>query len=159
MGLEKLKLILNANLEYMIYPIMEVRDKQTKDATSISLPGQSYKQNVLMGISGQTADLTITYNIHDDGTDKSNSTIVADGTNSADIDGDGSITSITEQILYLKDHIQAPSSSASWTLTHTTGDMYSTLDVFFEEMDMATISLGSPKWRECTLRFQVGSSV
>jgi len=150
---DQLKLTLDPNsdnYQYIIDMIQDVDDRQSKDATSISLPGQSYKKNVLMGISGQTSEIDISFYIHDDGTDK------ADGSYTS------TVVSIDEQIDYLKNTMQAPSFSAKWELDKIQGDnvySYSAHPVFFEQVRMPTASRDSPNWRNCSISLVVGESI
>lgn len=153
MTLDKLKLSLNPssdNYQYIISQIVSVDDRQDKDAMSIALPGQSYKNNILLGITGQEAKIDITFNIHNDGTDKANGSYTS------------TVTTINEQIEYLKDVIQDPSFTASWQLDKIQGSNvynYSSLEVFQTQIRIPTASRDSPKWRECIMSLTVGEGV
>lgn len=150
MTLEQLTLALNPSgttREYQISMIQTVDINSTKEAFSIAPPGLAASDNLLLGISGMQADISITWNIHDDGTDK------ADGTYTS------TVTTIDEQIEYLEDVMQSPDFSASWQLTHDTGSAFASDEVFFESLDMPVISRESPKWRQASMTLRRGSAI
>lgn len=156
MALDQLKLTLNPdddNYQYIITNIVNVDDRQEKKAMSIALPGQSYKNNILMGISGQEAKIEITFNIHDDGTDKANSASSGYGSE---------VITIDEQIEYLKDEMQDKSFTAKWQLDKIQGSNvydYDALDVFLTQLRIPMASRDSPKWRECVMSLIVGEGI
>lgn len=150
MALEELKLTLNPstdNLQYRITMIQEVRVRSRKNAFSISPPGLSARENILLGVSGMNADLQVRFAVHDDGTDK------ADGTHSS------TVVSVEDQIRYLEDNIHAPDFGASWQLDHLTGAAFNNDEVFLEGVDVPILSRESPKWKECTLQLRRGKSL
>jgi len=147
MTLEKLKLTVNGTDSYIISMIDTVDLRSTKEAFSIAPPGLSASENILLGISGMNADITVRFRIHDDGSDKS------DGT------APSSITTIEDQITWLEDTIQSPAFDATWELDHLTGDAFANDEVFFEEFSTTPISRESPKWREATISLRRGGSV
>ena len=148
--------------KYIISNIQTVSDSQSKDAMSIALPGQSYRKNILLGVSGQEADISIDFNIHNDGTDKSDGTISASSSGDVTVRNDTSIsqaTTVPEQQFYLKDHMQNPSFTASWKLNDPDGILYNDMEVFFADMDTDMINMDSPKWKSCRLDFVVGEGI
>ena len=128
----------------MIQPI-DLRSR--KDAFSIAPPGLAASENILLGLSGMEADITIRFQIHDDGTDK------ADGTAAS------TVTTIEEQINYIEDVIHDPGFEAGWELDHLTGNAFNNDEVFLEEFSTAVLDRESPKWREATLQLRRGGSI
>lgn len=159
--------------EYEIDMIQNITDSQSKNSMNMSLPGISYRKNIMMGVSGQEADISINFKIHNDGTDKSNGTISSSSSGNVEIKGtEGNGIYITEaktvpqQIFYIKDHIQNKSFTASWKLYDPDGDFYGHsgqtepgIEVFFADMDLTIISRDSPRWKDCRLDFNVGEGV
>jgi hypothetical protein len=152
-NLEKLRLSLNpgatdgSTRTYDIYPISTVDISTTKDAFSIAPPGLSARENILLGISGMQADISITATAWDDGTDRANGSHTA------------TVTTVEEQLAYLEDDVHAPDFGASWELDHLTGSAINDAEVFLESVDKTVISQGSPKWKEFTLRLRRGQSI
>jgi hypothetical protein len=147
MTLEKLKLTVNGTDSYVISMIETVDLRSSKDAFSIAPPGLGASENILLGISGMNADITVNFRIHDDGTDKSDGTAPT------------SITSIEDQIRWLEDTIQDPAFDAKWELDHLTGNAFDNDEVFFEELSTTPISRESPRWRQATITLRRGGSV
>jgi hypothetical protein len=147
MTLEKLKLTVNGTDSYVISMIETVDLRSSKDAFSIAPPGLAASENILLGISGMNADITVNFRIHDDGTDKSDGTAPT------------SITSIEDQIRWLEDTIQDPAFDATWELDHLTGNAFENDEVFFEELSTTPISRESPRWRQATISLRRGGSV
>jgi len=147
MTLEKLKLTVNGTDSYVISMIETVDLRSSKDAFSIAPPGLAASENILLGISGMNADITVNFRIHDDGTDKSDGTAPT------------SITSIEDQIRWLEDTIQDPAFDATWELDHLTGNAFDNDEVFFEELSTTPISRESPRWRQATISLRRGGSV
>jgi len=150
MTLEKLSLTLNPSgsaEEYWIYPIQSVEIQSRKDAFSIAPPGLAASENILLGVSGMQADITIQATIWDDGTDR------ARGTHSSTVE------TVTEQITYLEDTIHAPDFSASWQLNHETGAAFADDDVFVERIEPTVIDQSSQKWKSLRIGLRRGSSV
>lgn len=147
MPLEKLKLTVNGTDSYIISMIQTVDLRSTKEAFSIAPPGLAASENILLGISGMNADITVNFRIHDDGSDKSDGTAPT------------SITSIEDQITWLEDTIQDPAFDATWELDHLTGDAFDNDEVFFEELSTTPISRESPRWRQATISLRRGGSV
>lgn len=149
--LEKLQLTLNPGetdeRQYTVTMLQEVSISSTKEAFSIAPPGLSARDNILLGISGMQADIDISFEVHDDGTDKANGTHT------------DTVVSVEDQIRYLEDTMQAADFGASWELDHLTGSAFNSDEVFFETVDLTPISLDSPKWKPATLRLRRGSSV
>jgi hypothetical protein len=151
MTLETLKLTLNPGdadeREYDITMIDTVDLSSTKEAFSIAPPGLSAADNILLGISGMQADISINWAIHDDGTDKANGTHTS------------TVITVEEQIEYIEDNMQSPDFGASWQLNHETGGAFNSDEVFFESFDTTVLSLESPKWKQATMRLRRGKSI
>lgn len=148
MTLHVLRLTLNGSQQYDVTMIDEVRVRSSKEAFSISPPGLAASENILLGISGMQADITIRFNIHNDGSDKAN------GTHSS------SVVTLDEQTNYLEDVMHAPDFDASWTLSHVQGgSAFSGDDVFLERFETPVINQSSPKWLEARLELRRGQSL
>jgi hypothetical protein len=152
--LEKLRLKLDRDGDgtiertYDIYPITgEISISSTKDALSVAPPGLSARENILLGVSGMQADISVPFAVHDDGTDRANGTHTEP------------VTTLTEQNRYLEDVMHAPDFAAGWKLDHLTGDAFDDDDVFVEGVEITSISADSSKWRPATLRLRRGSSI
>lgn len=166
MDLDNLRLTLTSeDWHYDMHPIQEVRDGQSKDAFSIAPPGMSPRDNVLLGISGMQGDLRIDFTIWDDGTDRADGTATDANipTSPAPDDRGGfdgeTVVTVPEQIRWLKWYIHRPDFSATWELSHTNGEMYESLPVFIEGLDIPTLSNEQPKWREASMTLRIGGSV
>lgn len=155
MTLEKLELKLHTDGDlsttedkrYQIYPIQTVDIESRKEAFSIAPPGLAASENILLGISGMQADISIDFTIWDDGTDR------ADGSHTS------SVISVPDQIGYLEDTMQDPGFQAAWELDHTTGSAFDDDEVFVENVAPTVISQESPKWKPCRMRLRRGGSV
>jgi len=151
MALEELSITVNPGdtdeREYQIYPIREVTISSTKEAFSIAPPGLGANENILLGISGMNADITIEAQAWDDGSDRAN------GTHSS------TVTSVEEQNTYLEDEIHAPEFATPVQPDHLTGAEFNDEPVFLENGDVTPISFDSPKWKPITLRLRRGQSV
>lgn len=152
-NLEKLRLTLNpgatdgSEREYDIYPISTVDISSTKDAFSIAPPGLAARENILLGISGMQADISITATAWADGADRANGTHTA------------TVTTVAEQLAYLEDDMHAPDFGAAWELDHLTGSAFNGDKVFLESVDKTVLSQSEPKWKEFTLRLRRGQSI
>lgn len=133
--------------EYYIYPIESVDPDQTKNATSIAVPGSAPTENIFMGVSGMEGNISISFYLYDDGTDRAN--------NSHDSD----VITVTEQYRYLRDVMHAPDFSVKWELDDISGNVFDQRPVFLEAFEATPISDASPKWAPATLRLRVGQSV
>jgi hypothetical protein len=150
MTLEKLSLKLNPSgttREYQIYPIDSVDIRSTKNAFSIAPPGLAASENILLGVSGMEADITISAFVWDDGTDRANGTYTS------------TVVTVEEQIEYLEDVIHDPSFDAAWQLDHLTGGAFSDDDVFVETIEPTVLSQQSPKWKPVRFGLRRGGSV
>jgi len=134
--------------EYEIGPLRGVDERQTKDALSISPPGQAASRNILIGLRGQEADITIRFFLHDDGTDRSNGTSPI-----------GSIETIAEQREYIREYIHAPGFDVTWQLDHPTGEEFDGDEVFLERIDIPTLVQDSPRWHQAAFELRRGGSV
>lgn len=152
-NLEKLRLKLDSNNDgtvdktYDIYPIQSVDVNSRKEAFSIAPPGLSAANNILLGISGMQADISISAQAWDDGSDRANGTHTS------------TVTTVEEQLNYLEDTIHDPSFSAAWQLDHLTGSAFADDEVFVENVDVTVISNDSPKWKDITIRLRRGESI
>ncbi|MFW5919842.1 MAG: hypothetical protein ACOCSF_06590 [Halanaeroarchaeum sp.] len=151
--LEKLRLKLDTeadgstDYEYDIYPITgEIQISSTKNAMSIAPPGLAASDNILLGLSGMEADLTIPFAVWADGEDRANAT------------ADSDVVSVIEQTTYLEQTMHDPGFSATWQLDHLTGDAFDDDKVFLESVDVVPISMDSRKWTPATLRLRRGGS-
>ena len=159
-SLDKIKLTLNPssdNYQYIITMIDEVRDNLEQSATTFTIPGETYRNNALLGVNGQESIIEVFWRLHNDGeTDYANS----------ENSGYGSpVNTIREQILYLKDTIHDPSFSSKWTIVDSAGiygdysDPATGLEVYLESVNIPTFQRNSPKWRECSMTLVVGDLV
>lgn len=152
--LEKLRLKLDSDGDgtvertYDIYPITgDIQISSNKDALSIAPPGLSARDNILLGVSGMQADITIPFATWEDGSDRANGTHTE------------TVTTAIEQNRYLEDVMHAPDFAASWQLDHLTGAAFDDDDVFVEGVEVTSISFDNPKWKPATLRLRRGSSI
>jgi hypothetical protein len=139
--------------DYEMSILQGVDESQEKPALSISPPGQSASNNILLGIQGQQGEIRITFFLHNDGTDKAN------GTAPAGVFTNDTVVTIAEQREWLREYIHDPGFDTKWTLTHDTGDEFSGDDVFLETIDIPTLQQDSPKWHEATMRLRRGGPV
>ena len=164
---DKLLIVLNPDsddVRYAVYPISQIRDAQTKPSISISPPGASYKENLLMGVSGQETEMDIEFYLHDDGEDKSHGTHPRDQ----------NVVSLSDQIEYLKDEIHESDFDTSWELYTNFGlwegydfnnEDYDSeprdegLEVFIEDVNLTILNENSPKWLQGTIRIKVGEGI
>lgn len=152
-NLEKLRLKVDPDSDdtfentYDIYPIQSVDISSRKDAFSIAPPGLAASENILLGISGMQADISINCTLWEDGADRANGTHTS------------TVTTVEEQITYLEDVMHAPDFSAAWELTHLTGSAFSDDEVFVETIEPTVLSQQSPKWRSCRIGLRRGGSV
>jgi len=151
MSLEKLRLTLNPGdtdeRQYSIYPIQSVDIRSRKDAFSIAPPGLSARDNILLGVSGMQADITIRCSIWNDGSDRANGTYTSD------------VITVQEQIRYLEDVIHSPDFAAVWELDHENGSAFSNDDVFVESIEPTVFDADSQAWKECRIGLRRGGSV
>lgn len=154
MTLEKLRLKADTDGDdvvektYDIYPIREVEIASRKDAFSIAPPGLGATENLLLGVSGMQADITIRALLwNDDGTDRANGTHTS------------TVETIEDQATYLEDEIHAPDFAARWELDHLTGNAFNDDNVFVEEITPVPISQDSPKWTEVRFVLRRGKSL
>jgi hypothetical protein len=152
--LEKVRLELTGDgYQYDIYPLRGIDESQRKDAVSIAPPGRAPAENILLGIKGMEGSLTVNFALHNDGTDKANGTAPT-----GDFANDTVVT-VAEQREWLLDYIHDPGFSASWTLTHLTGDILDGIEVFVENPDISYLQQDSPKWTDASIRLRRGSSL
>lgn len=161
MALETLRLEASSGPSYDITMIDGIDDSQRKDAVSIAPPGLPPRDNILLGVSGMNADVSVGWWIHNDGTDKSNGTAA----NEPDFPVD-TVETLNEQIVWLRDFVHAPAFDVSWTLTQIGGPraqetvlVYDNEPVFVESLDLPTIQNDSPKWLAATMGLRFGDSV
>jgi hypothetical protein len=139
--------------EYTMYPVQEANESQEKPGISISPPGAAARNNVIVGVQGQNADIPLEFAIWEDpdGTDRAN------GTHSS------TVVTVAEQINYLRDVMHDPSTTVPFELTHSPAGqlserVYDQDSVYFETLDMTTISASERKWKTATIRLQRGVS-
>jgi len=128
--------------QYEIGPLRGVDERQTKDALSIAPPGQAAAKNILIGLKGQEADITIRFVLHDDGTDRAN------GTAPAGEFADDTVVTIAEQREYIRRFVHAPAFDVTWQLDHPTGDEFNGDEVFLERVDIPTKRIGTHSLRK-----------
>jgi len=143
----------NDSYEYTMSVLQGVDESQEKPAFSISPPGQSAKNNILLGIQGQQGTIRINFYLYDDGTDKAN------GTAPAGVFDNDTVVTIAEQREWLREYIHASAFEVEWNLTHDTGDEFSGDKVFLESMDIPTLQRESPNWTEATLSLRRGGPI
>jgi hypothetical protein len=154
MSLETLTIELTGDgYQYVMKPLSGVDESQEKPAFSISPPGQSAANNILLGIQGQQGDIRIQFFLHDDGTDRAN------GTAPTGEFADDTVVTIAEQREWLRDFVHAPAFDSQHTLTHDTGNEYSSMDVYLETIDIPTLQQDSPKWTQASMRLRRGGPV
>jgi hypothetical protein len=148
---EELRLTLNPGdadeRQYDIYPIQEVQISSRKNAFSISPPGLAASENILLGVSGMEADLTIQAWVWDDGSDRANGTYTS------------TVTTLEEQDTYLEDVMHAPDFGAAWELDHTTGAAFNDDEVFVETVELTPLSTQGRKWHPVRIQLRRGGSV
>jgi hypothetical protein len=149
--LEQLRLTLNpgeaSEREYDIYPIESVDVRSRKDAFSVAPPGLSASENLLLGVSGMQAEVTIQATVYDDGSDRANGTHTS------------TVTTVEEQLAYLEDEIHAPDFGASWQLDHLTGAAFDDDEVFVESVEPTLISQQNPTWKPVRIGLRRGQSI
>jgi hypothetical protein len=150
-ALEELRLTLNPGdadeRQYDIYPIQEVQISSRKNAFSISPPGLAASENILLGVSGMEADITIQAWVWDDGSDRANGTYTS------------TVTTLQEQNRYAEDVIHAPDFGATWELDHTTGAGFNDDEVFVENVEPTVLSVENRKWLPIRFSLRRGGSV
>lgn len=160
MSLETLTLTLigggdsDEDLEYTLAVLSGVDNRQTKNALSISPPGAPPRENVLLGIKGQEADRTISFYVHDDGSDKANGTASAVSAFSS-----STVETLAEQRRWLERYIHAPDFDAEWRLNHDTGDEYDNQEVFVERVEIPALQQDNPRWVEGRITLREGRSI
>lgn len=154
MTLEKLRLKLDRDADgtvertYDIYPVDNIDISSTKEAFSVAPPGLSSRENILLGVSGQQADITVNFWTWDDsGADRANGTHTS------------TVETPIEQNRYLEDVMHDPGFDAAWQLDHLTGDAFNDDEVFVETVDVISLSTENRKWKPATLRLRRGGSV
>jgi len=147
---EALSITLNPDsdaLEFHINSIQEVALNSRKDSFSIAPPGLAASENLLLGISGMQADISINCTLWNDGSDRANGSYTE------------TVTTVQEQITYLEDEIHAPDFTASWTLNHETGTAFNDDEVFVETVEPTVLSNQERKWKRCRIGLRRGKSV
>lgn len=149
--LEELRLTLNPGeadeRQYDIYPIQEVSIASRKNAFSISPPGLAAAENILLGVSGMEADITIQAWAWNDGSDRANGTHTS------------TVTTLTEQTQYVEDTMHAPDFGATWQLDHTTGAAFNDDEVFVETVEPTILSTQDRKWLPIRFSLRRGGSL
>lgn len=89
---------------YELKLISEFNDKIKEGSTTMPLPGESATESIIMALEGETQEITISFLIYDDGTNRA---IDDDETNTApDAFTDDTVETIEEQKEYLMDYIK-----------------------------------------------------
>ena len=157
---DRVVLVLNGTNYYNMDYILKVTDRQEKPGSSMSPPGQNYKNNIIMALGGQMADIEVSFVIANGGDDKS----VDESGNNTHPSGDTVVT-VKEQIQYLKDVMQSYKIGSSWTLADEDGfygslsDPTNGLNVSFQNLEVPTYDNNSPRWREARMELQVGEVI
>lgn len=138
------------NYQYIISQIQSIDTREEKPATSITPPGQDYKNNILMGMSGQTMNITINHRIHNGNNSSNEAVDKANGTYTS------TVVTIDEQIEYLQDVIHDASFDAEWELT---GGRFTNLPVYVENVDVSIEERTSPRWRSCRIELITGEAI
>lgn len=168
--LHKLRLTLNpgetGERQYDIYPIQSGDSRQRKSAFSIAPPGLPASENILMGVSGMENDLSFTATLWDDGTDRSNGTAPTSAVVGKDAAGNditysfnGTVVTVEEQDLYLRNVIHASDFGSAWTLDQLSGSKFNGDQVFVESIEPTLFDVDSPKWKECRFGLRLGGSI
>ena len=153
MPLDELRIEEQTNgYQYDIHYIQGVDPTQTKDAVSIAPPGQSAKNNILLGLQGQEADISIRFRAVDDGRDKSNGTVPAGAPY-------GTVETLDQQRRYLETYIHNPSFDARWQLTHLNGNHYDGDEIYVERIRTPVMQVDNRKMPEWTIDLRRGASV
>ena len=136
--------------KYIFKLIKSIDRRQRKPFTSVSIPGKSATNNILLAIQGQEQVVDITFTIYDDGTDRS------DGTAPTDVFPDG-VKTIEEQMKWLLDYIHQAKIDAKWRLY---GDYFPSggLPCLIEEI-VIDDKAETPLNVDCTIRVVVGVGI
>ena len=98
----------SANSKKFLFRAMApLSNKKSQPAIAIPLVNLSSASNVLFRFSGQSEEVVFTFAIFNDGTD------VSDGTEG------GGVTTVAEQIQYLRDDIYTAEFDTKWTFTQS----------------------------------------
>lgn len=149
---------------YDIRMIDRIEPRQTKEAVSIAPPGMRARENILLGVSGQQADITITFLAMDDGTDLANGTVT--NTESSDFDDvpyasfeDNTVETLLEQYRWLMDFIHSGDFGATWVLDDVEGDFYDDDDVYVETVDTPFYVREQPRTPQWRIDLRFGETV
>lgn len=94
-----------SNKTYAFKGLTPMKNRQSQTLISIPIVNTTPGNTVLFRFSGQEEDFDFEFAIYDDGTDRAN------GTHSS------TVTTVDEQIAYLKDHIFTEQFNDNWTFT------------------------------------------
>jgi len=89
------------DLKYLIYPIASAELDLEKPVMEMALPGQSYNENPLLGMAGQSGGIPVSFAIWDDGRDRSLGSL-SSGTVGEDTSG--KVITVNDQVRYLTKH-------------------------------------------------------
>ena len=89
------------DLAYLMYPIASGELDLEKPAMNMALPGQSYNENPLLGIEGQSGSVPISFAIWNDGRDRSLGSL---SSTSVGEDTSGEVITVRDQIRYWTKH-------------------------------------------------------
>lgn len=152
---DTIRLTLNPDaeaLQYDIEMIQGVDPVQSKDAVSIAPPGRAPNENILLGIQGMQADITITFAAWVGVEDASNGT--AAGTDFFST----TVSTLAEHRRWLENYLHDPSFDASWTLDHVEGDQFNEDEVFVERVNVPGLQVDSPRWVQARIDLRRGQS-
>lgn len=138
-GCDVLKLTMNGDLEYHIYPC-EVDLAQEKPSFSISPPNTGPRENIKMAMEGMTLTIDVTFTIWDDGQDRANSANTSYGS---------TVKTVGEQIDYLYEEMHDPSLTASWTLEQVQN--------YYKSNRLPLNSSGNPKYEGIVANLNCGT--
>jgi len=139
--------------EYTMAVLQGVDESLSQPAFSLSVPGTSAANNILLGIQGQQGDIRIQFYVHNDGTDKANGTAPA-----GDFDNDTVVT-MPEQDRWLREYIRTPGFDVEFSLTHDTGEYYNADDIYIEDINIPKLQQDSPKWVQAEMRVRRGGPI
>lgn len=136
--------------DFEIKPLQGVNETLEQPAFSLSKPGTSASNNILLGIQGQQGQIRIQFHLYNDGTDRSN------GTAPTGVFDNDTVVTQAEQDEYLRNYIRPPKFDVRGSLTHDTGEFYQDDDIYIENVDIDKLQQDNPKWPRATLQMRRG---
>lgn len=139
------------DLEYYMYPCARADFNQEKPVFSLSLPGESPKENIMMGMQGMTNAITIDFYIWDDGEDRAGGTY------------DEDVISIKEQVEFLLQEMHDHDFDSSWEIEQVNHyedeGQFPTYSVVVENIRIPVLEGAGKKWLQATIDLQVGETI